>query len=327
MNTAKSVVHGARPEQFAPIAAVSRNGVDESIHFGAAVCIAADGSVAHVVGDPSVWIYPRSSTKPLQALAMVRAGLVLVPEKLALVCASHNGEEIHQRTAREILAGCGLDESALQNTPDHPLHAPSAREAVRTGLAKSSLQMNCSGKHSGMLATCVANGWPLESYLDPAHPLQVAITRTVAELCGEPLEVGTDGCGAPAHVVRLESLARAARAIATGAAGAAGDQVFAAMSGHPHMVGGSDRDVTRIVGAIPGFFAKDGAEAVYVGASNDGRAVALKISDGGGRARSTVFLAALARLEFDVGGIAEELSERTFGHGEPVGSVRALGFG
>lgn len=318
---------GALPGQFAPIAAVSRNGVDESIHFGAAVCIAADGSVAHAVGDPSVWIYPRSSTKPLQALAMVRAGLELPPEKLALVCASHNGEEIHLQTAREILAGCGLDESALQNTADHPLHAPAAREAVRSGVAKSPLQMNCSGKHSGMLATCVANGWAIDSYLDPDHPLQVAITTTVADLCGDPLEIGTDGCGAPAHVVRLESLARAARAIATGAAGAPGDAVFAAMSQHPHMVGGTDRDVTRIVGAIPGFFAKDGAEAVYVGASSDGRAVALKISDGGGRARCTVFLAALARLGFDVAALREELSERTYGHGRPVGSVRALGFG
>ena len=316
---------GARPDQFAPIAAVSRNGVDESIHFGAAVCIAADGSIARTVGDPSVRIYPRSSTKPLQALAMVRAGLDLSPVKLALVCASHNGEEIHQRTAREILAGCGLDESALLNTADHPLHAPSAREAIKTGRAKSPLQMNCSGKHSGMLATCVANGWPLESYLDPAHPLQVAITETVSEVCGEPLEIGTDGCGAPAHVVRLESLARAARAIATGAAGAAGDRVFEAMSQHPQMVGGSDRDVTRIVSSIPGFFAKDGAEAVYVGASHDGRAVALKISDGGGRARCTVFLAALAVLGFDVAALADELAERTFGHGKPVGSVRALG--
>lgn len=318
---------GARPEQFAPIAVVSRSGVDESVHFGAAVCIGADGAIVHSVGDPSVWIYPRSSTKPLQALAMVRNGLALEPEKLALVCASHNGEAIHQQTAREILTGCGLDESALANTPDHPLHGPSAREAIRNGAPKSALQMNCSGKHSGMLATCVANGWPVDTYLDPDHPLQRAITGTVTELCGEPLGVGTDGCGAPAHVVRLESLARAARAIATGAAGDAGDRVFAAMSGHPYMVGGADRDVTRIVASIPGFFAKDGAEAVYVGASRDGRAVAVKISDGGNRARSTVFLAALATAGFDVADVTEELTERTFGHGRPVGSVRALGFG
>jgi len=320
-------VSGALPDQFAPVAVVSRSGVDESIHFGAAVCIGTGGHVVHTVGDPSVWIYPRSATKPLQALAMVRAGLDLPPEKLALVCSSHNGETVHQQTAREILAGCGLDESALRNTADHPMHAPSAREAIRAGIAKSALQMGCSGKHSGMVATCVANGWPVDTYLEPDHPLQRAITDTVREVCGEPLAIGTDGCGAPAHVVRLESLARAARAIATGAAGEPGDRIFAAMSGHPHMVGGTDRDVTRIVSAIPGFFAKDGAEAVFVGASRDGRAVAVKVSDGGPRAHRTVFLAALAHLGFDVAGCAGDLAERTLGHGSPVGSVRALGFG
>ena len=137
---------------------------------------------------------------------------------------------------------------------------------------------------------------PTDGYLDPGHPLQRAIDDVVAELCGAPVAIGTDGCGAPAHVVSLESLARAFRAIATGGAGPAGTAVFEAMSRHPHMVGGDGRDVTRIVSSLPGFFAKDGAEAVYAGASSDGRAVAVKISDGGGRARVTVFLAAIPVL-------------------------------
>ena len=317
---------GARASQFAPIAVVSRNDVDESVHFGAAVCIAADGTVAHTVGDASVAIYPRSSTKPLQALAMVRAGLALPPRLLALVCASHNGQQVHLDGVREILATAGLDESALRNTADHPLHADSARDAVRAGREKSPLQMNCSGKHAGMLATCVVNGWPIETYLDPVHPLQLAINDTVAEVCGDPVAIGTDGCGAPAHVVSLESLARAFRAIAVGDAGPAGDQVFEAMSRHPEMVGGDDRDVTRIVSALPGFFAKDGAEAVYAGASRDGRAAAVKISDGAGRGRVTVFLAALETLGFDVSTLADALTERVLGHGRPVGGVRAVGF-
>ncbi|MGA0862542.1 MAG: asparaginase [Ilumatobacteraceae bacterium] len=318
---------GAQAEQFAPVAVVSRNGVDESVHFGAAVCIAVDGSVAHTVGDGSVAVYPRSSTKPLQALAMVRAGLALPPRLLALVCASHNGQQMHLDGVREILATAGLDESALRNIADHPLHAASAHDAVRAGREKSPLQMNCSGKHAGMLATCVVNGWPLETYLDPAHPLQLAINDAVTGLCGEPVAIGTDGCGAPAHVIPLESLARAFRAIAVGDAGAAGNQVFEAMSNHSDMVGGDDRDVTQIVSALPGFFAKDGAEAVYAGASSDGRAAAVKISDGGGRGRVTVFLAALETLGFDVSTLAEVLAERVLGHGKPVGGVRAVGFG
>ena len=145
---------GVRPEQFAPLAVMSRSGVDESVHFGAVVGLNSDGGDAFAVGDPNVTIYPRSSTKPLQALAMVRAGLSLPPELLALVCASHNGEQVHLDGVRAILAGAGLDESALGNTAGHPLDIESQHQAIRDGVAKSPLQMNCSGKHAGMLATC-----------------------------------------------------------------------------------------------------------------------------------------------------------------------------
>lgn len=315
-----------RGSQFAPLAVVSRSGIDESIHFGALVALNAAGDVEFAVGDPHVQVYPRSSTKPFQAVAMVRTGLRLPPEQLAVVCASHNGEEIHQQTVRGILAGAGLSEDALANTSDYPLHQYSAHEAIRAGLSRTPLQMNCSGKHSGMLATCVINGWPTDSYLQPEHPLQRGITEVIAELTGaDPIAIGIDGCGAPAHVMELVGLARAMRAVATGAAGDAGNQVFTAMSQHPYIVGGEGRHVTDIVGAIPGLAAKDGAESVYVAALADGRAIALKLSDGSGRATPTVLLAALQALGVDVSEVPERVSEVVLGHGKPVGSVRAVG--
>lgn len=314
------------PGQFAPLAVVSRSGVDESVHFGALVALKPNGEVSFSVGDPRVAIYPRSSTKPFQALAMVQSGLSLSPQQLALVCASHNGEALHLETARQILASAGLREDALLNTVDFPLHVASAHEAIRRGDAKSSLQMNCSGKHSGMLATCVLNGWPLDSYLDVNHPLQQAITGTIAETTQQqPLAIGIDGCGAPAHVVELVGLARAMRAIAVGDAGTAGTQVFEAMSQHPYVVGGEGRHVTTIVSHVPGLFAKDGAESVYVAATKEGHAVALKMSDGSGRATPTVLLAALQRLGVDTSGVPDSIREVVLGHGQPVGDVRAVG--
>lgn len=317
---------GVRPEQFEPIAVVSRNGVDESVHFGALVALNSDGTVAFTVGDPNVTIFPRSSTKPFQTLAMVRAGLSLPPEQLALVCSSHNGETVHQETALQILASAGVGEAVLANTASHPWHAHSAHEAIRAGKPKSSLQMNCSGKHSGMVATCVINGWDVNTYLEQSHPLQVAITDVITELTGEvPVAIGTDGCGAPAHVVNLTGLARATRAIAVGDAGDAGNQIFNAMSQNPYIVGGDGRDVTKIVGGIPGLFAKDGAESVYVASMKDGRAVAMKIADGSARANPTVLLAALRRLGVDTSGVPENVAEVVYGHGKPVGGVRAIG--
>ena len=318
---------GVSPSQFVPVAVVSRSGVDESVHFGAVVCLNSQGNIEFSLGDPHAQIFPRSSTKPMQALAMVRAGLSLPAEKLALVCSSHNGELIHQQTALAILAEFGLDESALGNTHDYPMHTYSAHDAIRAGLPKSALQMGCSGKHSGMVATCVINGWSIENYLEQDHPLQQAITRTVADVTGqEAFAIGIDGCGAPAHVVELVGLARAMRAMATGAAGDSGLQVYNAMSQFPNMVGGSGRDVTAIVSGIDGLFAKDGAEAVYGAALPDGRAVALKMSDGYGRGAQTVLLAALEKLGVDVSHVDNKIAEIVYGHGKPVGSVRAIGF-
>jgi L-asparaginase II len=317
---------GVDGEQFAPLAVVSRNGIDESVHFGALVALSTDGSLAFSVGDPQIEIFPRSSTKPFQALAMVRSGLVLDAEHLALVCASHNGEQIHQRIATEILTSVGLDETALANTHDYPLHVDSAHLAIRQGKAKSSLQMNCSGKHAGMLATCVINGWSTKDYLAQDHPLQQVITQTITQVTEmTPSAIGIDGCGAPAHVVGLTNLARGLRAIATGDAGDAGREVFTAMSQYPDLIGGTGRHVTGIVSAVSGLCAKDGAESVYVAAMNDGRAVALKMSDGSGRATATVLLAALAKLGVDVSGVPAYVDELVLGHGHTIGRVRALG--
>ena len=238
----------SRPEAFVPLAKTTRSDHDESVHFGALVALERDGSVAFAAGDPTVAIYPRSSNKPLQAVAMVRAGLALPPNLLALVCASHDGAPIHLDGVRQILAGVGLTEAALQNSADLPLDQPSAEVLLRSGGGRTALQMNCSGKHAGMLACCVIAGWPRETYLDPEHAVQQTMNDEFPSLTGEPVgHLGVDGCGAPAHVMSLLGLARAFHSIATGDAGPAGNQVYAAMTAFPEMVGGERRDVTILM--------------------------------------------------------------------------------
>jgi L-asparaginase II len=313
-------------DAYVPVAVASRNGLDESVHFGALVVLGASGEIELAAGDPAVTLYPRSSNKPMQAVAMVRAGLRLEPELLALVCASHDGTPAHLDAARRILGGAGLDEHALANTPSLPLDEASAHAVLRAGGGRTALQMNCSGKHSGMLATCVCNGWAHDaSYLDPDHPLQRLVTATIEELAGEQVaHIGVDGCGAPAHAFSLVGLARSFRAIATGAAGAAGDEVFAAMTSHPVMVGGEHRDVTAFMRRVTGLMAKDGAEGVFAAALPDGRAMALKIADGGDRARPPVMLAALEHLGLATPELAREVAEPVRGHGRVVGEVRAV---
>ena len=312
---------------FEPTAVTVRSGLRESVHHAALVALSADGSIEFSIGRPDVPVFPRSSTKPIQAFSMVRNGLDLPDDLLALVCASHDGRAEHLDGARRILASVGLDESALRNTPDWPLDTESMHDAIRVGGGASSLQQNCSGKHSGMLATCRTNDWDLAGYLDEAHPLQTCITETFPALTGSPVDgIGVDGCGAPAHVISLVGLARAFRAIATGEAGEAALRIHRAMTSFPHMVGGPRRDVTLIMQGVPGLMAKDGAEGVFAAALPDGRAIALKVADGANRARPPLMYAALRALGVDVSGVdpAAWVSP-ILGHGRRVGEVRIVG--
>lgn len=310
------------------VAQTRRSGRVESQHFGAVVALNQDGSVAFSIGDPSAIVFPRSSMKPLQATAMVNSGLSLPPRLLALTCASHDGRPEHLAAARDILASAGLDETSLGNLKDYPLDDVEHEQAIRDGKQRTSLQMNCSGKHAGMLATCVAAGWPTdESYLSPEHPLQQRITDAIPSLAGEPAaHIAVDGCGAPAHALSLIGLARAFRAIAIAPPGTAEHLVTSAMTSHPEMVGGPTRDVTRLMQGVPGLMAKDGAEAVFAVGLRDGRAVALKISDGANRARPPVMRAALERLGVGLENVDPATWDSpVLGHGRRVGLCEAVG--
>jgi len=311
-------------DAFVELAVSPRNGHDESVHYGAVVALEPDGSVAFALGDAGAVVFPRSSTKPIQATAMVASGLSLPPKLLALVCASHDGRAEHLSTAKEILATAGLTESALGNTADYPLDPDAQEAAIRAGGAKTALQMNCSGKHSGMLATCVHNGWDLESYLHVDHPLQQRITEMVPQLAGEEASfIGVDGCGAPAHALSLTGLARAFRSVALAPSSSAAGQVATAIRQHPEMLGGPTRDITLLIQGVPGLMGKDGAEGVFAIALPDGRAIALKISDGANRARPPVMKFALQALGVDVSAVDPRAFDSViFGHGKPVGSVR-----
>lgn len=312
-----------------PFAEIIRSEFVEGHHYGSAVALAADSTVGWSLGDVDSPILPRSSNKPVQALAMLILGLDLPPDLLALACASHSGEAIHQEGVRRILATVGLDESALGNIEDYPFGVEAREEALRRGEQKTRLAMNCSGKHAAMLATCVTAGWPLEGYLDPEHPLQVGIQEVLEACTGEAAYVTVDGCGAPALSTSLTGLARAFSNLAAAVEGPAA-RVAAAMRAHPEYVSGATRDEVALHRAVPGLIGKLGAEAVYAVALPDGRAWALKADDGGDRARPVVMAAALLRDGVgDLDGVDADAVRATgdapiFGGGRRVGEIRAL---
>lgn len=283
------------------VAELVRNGFVEGRHRGSVVALDADGALAWHVGDAAGPVLPRSANKPIQALAMVEMGLDLSPEQLALACASHSGEPFHLEVVRSILDGLGLTEDALQCPVDWPLDDAERDALLRADGGPSRLHMNCSGKHAAMLATCVANEWPTETYLDPDHPLQRGILATFERLTSEPVaHRATDGCGAPLLGTSLVGLARAFRTLATAEAGPE-RTVAEAIRSHPQHVSGTRRDEAALIRAVPGLITKAGAEANQALGLADGRAIALKIEDGGLRARPVVLAGALLRLGVDPG--------------------------
>lgn len=311
------------------IAEIVRSGFVEGHHYGSVVALDVDHRVVLERGDVATTVLPRSCNKPLQALGMVRAGLDLDGELLALACASHSGEELHLDGVRRILAHAGLDDSALQNPPGWPLDDEARDALLRAGGSATRLHMNCSGKHAAMLATCVLNGWPTETYLDPSHPLQQAIAATFADLTGEPVDhVAVDGCGAPLLGTSLRGLARAFSVLATSERPEE-VRVATAIREHPEFVSGTRRDELTLLRAIPGAIGKAGAESCYAVALPDGRAFALKTDDGAARARPVVMAALLRALGVDTEpGVDTEAVRRTglaplTGGDAVVGEIRA----
>ncbi|MFF4594060.1 asparaginase [Amycolatopsis sp. NPDC001319] len=291
-----------RVPRHVPLVHLLRDGMVEGVHHGSVIALAPDGSTLFSAGDPDVAMYPRSTAKPLQATAMARLGLRLPPAGFAIAAASHSGERRHLDAAAAVLTGHGFTAEDLGNPADYPFD-PIERDAwVAEGRPPARLAHNCSGKHAAMLATCRERGWDPRTYLDPGHPLQLAIRKTVEDLTGQTVpRVAVDGCGAPLFALSLRGLARAASRLATAAAGTPESLVAQGIRQHPDLVGGTRRDVTALMRAVPGLLAKDGFEAVQLAALPDGTAVALKIADGGDRARPAVLATALQLCGVDAG--------------------------
>ncbi|MFE7662145.1 asparaginase [Streptomyces celluloflavus] len=307
------------------LAEVVRSGFVEGRHRGSLVVLAADGSVERALGDITAPVFPRSANKPMQASAVLRAGLELSGERLALAAASHSGEPFHLALVRTMLDEFGLPADRLQTPPDLPLDPQEAERYLASGQVRDRLAMNCSGKHTAMLAACARNGWPLDSYLDRDHPLQRLVLEDVRAASGEEVaHIGTDGCGAPLMSLSLTGLARAFRHFVLAAPGTPERRVADAMRAHPEYVAGTRRPDTWLMRELPGTLSKMGAEAVQALALPDGRALAFKIDDGATRALGPVLGRVLRTMGIDSPVLSRIEDAPLTGGAERVGEIRAV---
>ncbi|MFO1396645.1 MAG: asparaginase [Burkholderiales bacterium] len=291
-----------------PLTAVTRNGTLESVHAGSVAVVDRDGRVLYAAGDPGVLTFTRSALKPLQALPFVAAGgparFGYTQPEIAMLCASHAGEPRHVAAAASMLAKAGNDASDLQ-CGAHAPYMYEARGEVPPPPPYSPLAHNCSGKHSGMLAHCVACGYTKHDYLEYAHPLQAQIRKAVATFAGadpDSLTWGVDGCSAPNYALPLSGLARAFARLASAADdpdyGAAPRTLADAMTAHPAMVSGEHgADLMLMTAGRGDWITKVGAEGVHaLGVRSRGWGIAVKVADGNARGRGPAVVAVLDQL-------------------------------
>jgi L-asparaginase II len=324
-----SAVNAAAPPV---LATVWRGTVVEARIRGHVAVVDSSGNLLSSAGAPHAETTLRSCVKPIQALPFLRLAadrLGADDAEIAIACASHQGEDEHVAVARGLLAKAGVPEEALGCGPQLPSDQRSAYRLLASGGMPRPIHNNCSGKHAAMLATCAVMGWPLDGYLELAHPCQQAVGGALREMLGVDLDAATrgiDGCGLTTYGVPLEAIAR-------GFAAAGADPAFRraqdAMAAHPFLVAGTGRfDTLLLEVAGARLTAKIGGAGVWAATVRDGGpGIAIKLEAGGGEAIPVVALSVLQQLEVIPTDLPDQL--RAFARvtlrnwaGREVGAIR-----
>lgn len=319
---------------------LSRGDYVESRHRGACVVMNAHGEVLHAWGDVDQLVYPRSSLKPIQALALIETGAAdhfgLADEEIALACASHSSEPFHVKRVMAWLNRIGLSVDDLECGVCDAISLDTTKAMSRAGEIFSRAHNNCSGKHTGFLSTALHMGEPTMDYIQLDHPVQKRVTATIEELCDISLSDvprSTDGCGIPVFAFPLRALARGMAALCSNqlgdVRGAAAKRILAAMAAHPELIAGTKRFDTRMMAACDGMImTKGGAEGVHIAMiPSKGLGIALKIDDGAIRASELamgVVLEGLGVLSDEACGAIADLVEQPINTtlNDRVGEIR-----
>lgn len=318
----------AEADTYAELARATRSGFVESKHFGSLLALNPDSTVALVMGAMDEEILPRSTFKPLQAAGILETGLTLSSEQLAVATGSHVGSYQHQLVVRSILEEFGLTEQALACPPDYPEDSETREQMIREGVPKKPICMNCSGKHAAMLAACRVNNWPIESYLEKEHPLQLVIRDTIERVSGVPIKaIAVDGCGAALFGTSVRGIAQAFQKLAQAESNTTLGQVAEAMRAYPALVQGEGEYNTLAMQRFEGSISKGGAEGVLGIATKSGASVGVKVIDGSLRATTVIALQALEYIGALPAGSLEnnqDLGFAIYGGGKKVGQIEPL---
>jgi L-asparaginase II len=296
------------------LAEVTRGGIVESVHEGMIAVVDVDGNLVASAGDPEAVIFYRSSAKPFQAIPVIESGAAdhygFTPAELALCCASHYGSQLHQSQVTAMLAKLDLNPAALQCGAPLPADDTEFGRIMEGLVPRSPLHCDCSGKHTGMIATALHLGLPIEGYLELEHPIQQRILQVMAEVCRVPVDsfvLGTDGCSVPTFGAPIRAFATSWAALAAPERVPEGagrqyastlNRLREAMIAFPENVSGNGALVATIMHAGGGdFVCKSGAEGlICLGVPAAGLGIAIRVADGSFRAHAPIVVSVLEQL-------------------------------
>jgi L-asparaginase len=285
---------------------VTRGDFTESIHVAFAVIVDGEGQIVFSTGDPHYLTCIRSSLKPFQAAASVKAGAVdaagFDEKELALMCASHKGEDIHVDTALSMINKLDLNIDDFECGSHYPSDTITRHKMIRENEVATALHNNCSGKHAGMLALAKHLRAETKGYINEQHPVQRTILEYVAELSGESdIPTETDGCSAPTTFMTLKMIAEIFQSLASCKRPEL-KKVYDAMVAYPELVGGTNHFDSMFISALDGRgVTKVGGESVRGISLNTEKygpiGVSIKILDGSFRAMPLAVMKLLEHLE------------------------------
>jgi L-asparaginase II len=299
------------PTDTTPLIETTRGEIAETIHRGAIAIVDTRGNLKYSAGNPKLKTYMRSTAKPFQLLRTIESGAIekfnLTQAEVSVMCASHSGEPYHLEAVRSILGKIGLTEDALQCGPHLPGHVPTQRQMIQRGESAMPIHSNCSGKHTGMLTLCQLNGFPIDGYLSPTHPVQKLVIQTLAEVADmEVNEIGVsiDGCGVPTFALPIQNFGVLFSRLGDPSnlppkRQTALNKIREAMTTHPKYMSGTGRFCAALMERFPGqVVLKSGAAGAYgVGLPEHGLGIGLKVEDGLAEPRYATVLSILRRLE------------------------------
>lgn len=273
---------------------IYRNNVLESFHRGVVCIVNNAGEIVFSWGDVQQITYPRSAMKLLQVIPLIAGGGIekfgFTLEEIAVMCGSHNAEAEHLRAINSILQKIGLDKNALHCGPQYPSSKRDANALIKADEKPHHIHNNCSGKHAGMLAACILNGWPTEDYINPNHPLQQEILRVCSLLYEYPADhmvIALDGCSAPIFSVPVYNQALGYKNLVANkhldqSIQNACNIIIEAVSKYPFMVAGTGRYCTDMMKiTAPKIIGKTGAEGIFCLTFTEQQlGVCIKIDDG-----------------------------------------------